>query len=54
MGGGEGGEREDDEGDHDGFAEISSKRESFGGNNATVGGGNESALVSGHGFDKAI
>ena len=54
IGGGGGSEREDDKGDHDGFTEISFEWESFGGNNATFDGGNDSAIVSGHGFDKAI
>ena len=54
IGGGEGVEREDDKGDHDGFAEISYECEIFGGNNAAFDGGNNSTLISGHGFEGAI
>ena len=54
IGGGEGDERGDDKGDRDGFAEISSDWETFGEINATFGGGNDSTLVSEHGFEEAI
>ena len=54
RGGGRGVEREDDKGDRDGFAEISSERGVFGGNNAAFDDGNDSTLISGHGFEGAI
>ena len=47
SGGGEGGAREDDKGDHDGFAIISCGWEKIIESNSTSNGGDGSTLVSG-------